>query len=89
MAAVSPFLNAGAGVSADSLAVLHLQRDAQVPVIVKGAHVASEHYVEGVVINTRFGSFPHSTLVDKPWGSQILASVVDRIIGKSEYSSNL
>jgi tRNA (adenine57-N1/adenine58-N1)-methyltransferase catalytic subunit len=29
------------------------------------------------VTNTRFGSFPHSTLVGLPWGSQVRASLVD------------
>lgn len=29
------------------------------------------------MVNTRFGSFPHSTLIDAPWGSQIRASRVD------------
>ena len=27
--------------------------------------------------NTRFGSYPHSTLIGKPWGSQVRASAVD------------
>jgi tRNA (adenine57-N1/adenine58-N1)-methyltransferase len=34
-------------------------------------------YAEGKVENTRFGSFPHSTLLNQPWGAQVLASVVD------------
>lgn len=74
---ISPFLNAGDVAAADALAILQLQRAALVPVTIKGAHVASEDYVEGIVTNTRFGSFPHSTLVDQPWGSQIRASKVD------------
>ena len=28
-------------------------------------------------MNTRFGSFPHSTLIEIPWGSQVRASAVD------------
>jgi tRNA (adenine57-N1/adenine58-N1)-methyltransferase len=34
-------------------------------------------YAEGNVTNTRFGSFPHSTLLGLPWGSQVRASKVD------------
>lgn len=34
-------------------------------------------YVEGAVLNTRFGSFPHSTLIGVPWGAQVRASDVD------------
>ena len=39
---------------------------------------ASEQgYAEGAVTNTRFGSFPHSTMIGIPWGTQVRASVVD------------
>jgi tRNA (adenine57-N1/adenine58-N1)-methyltransferase len=38
---------------------------------------ADDGYAEGAVTNTRFGSFPHSTLIDTPWGSQVRASKVD------------
>ena len=34
-------------------------------------------YDEGVVTNTRYGSFPHSTLAHAPWGAQVRASEVD------------
>lgn len=34
-------------------------------------------YAEGYVANTRFGSFPHSTLLNVRWGSQVKASIVD------------
>ncbi|GAM83923.1 hypothetical protein ANO11243_019130 [Dothideomycetidae sp. 11243] len=77
MATISPFLNAGNSATPQSLAVLQLQRDALVPVLLSAADTASEDYVEGVVENTRFGSFPHSTLINQAWGSQILASKVD------------
>ncbi|RAL62924.1 hypothetical protein DID88_004765 [Monilinia fructigena] len=36
-----------------------------------------EGYAEGKVTNTRFGSFPHTTLIGIPWGTQVLASKVD------------
>lgn len=38
---------------------------------------ADDGYVEGAVTNTRFGSFPHSTLIGLEWGSQVRASKVD------------
>lgn len=41
------------------------------------SNAEQEGYAEGVVTNTRFGSFPHSTLIDVPWGSQVRASQVD------------
>lgn len=34
-------------------------------------------YSEGVVTNTQFGSFPHSTLIGVGWGCQVRASKVD------------
>ncbi|KAF7196015.1 tRNA (adenine(58)-N(1))-methyltransferase catalytic subunit trm61 [Pseudocercospora fuligena] len=38
---------------------------------------ADDGYAEGAVTNTRFGSFPHSTLIGSEWGSQVRASKVD------------
>jgi len=73
----SPFLHPGPSSSASSLAVLHLRRDQLLPTILRNAEDGTEDYAEGHVTNTRFGSFPHSTLVDLPWGSQVLASKVD------------
>jgi tRNA (adenine57-N1/adenine58-N1)-methyltransferase catalytic subunit len=73
----SPFLNPGASSAADKLAILHLRRDALVPAILKTHDDEERGYDEGKVENTRFGSFPHSTLIGKPWGSQIAASHVD------------
>ncbi|KAL6704529.1 tRNA (adenine-N(1)-)-methyltransferase catalytic subunit trm61 [Coniothyrium glycines] len=72
---VSPFLDPGAHASANSLATLQLRRDHLIPAVL--APDGDSDYAEGKVENTRFGSFPHSTLVNKPWGTQILASVVD------------
>ncbi|PNS21144.1 tRNA (adenine(58)-N(1))-methyltransferase catalytic subunit TRM61 [Sphaceloma murrayae] len=73
----SPFFNAGSSAAANSLAVLHLKRDLQVPVSLRDSKDISEGYAEGAVTNSRFGSFPHSTLINQPWGSQVLASKVD------------
>lgn len=73
----SPFFHPGPASSASSLAVLHLRRDQLLPTILRNAEESTFDYAEGHVTNTRFGSFPHSTLVDLPWGSQVLASKVD------------
>ncbi|KAF2220699.1 S-adenosyl-L-methionine-dependent methyltransferase, partial [Elsinoe ampelina] len=77
MATVSPFFNAGTTATADSLAVLQMKRDHQLQIILSNDERVADGYAEGPVTNTRFGSFPHSTLLDQPWGSQILASKVD------------
>ena len=73
----SSFLQSGSSASADSLAVLYLRRDLQIPTILREQDEKDEGYDEGKVTNSRFGSFPHSTLIGAPWGSQILASAVD------------
>ena len=52
-----------------------MRRDHLIPAVL--APNGDSDYAEGKVENTRFGSFPHSTLVDQPWGTQVLASVVD------------
>ncbi|KAI1406565.1 tRNA methyltransferase complex GCD14 subunit [Hypoxylon fuscum] len=77
MASISPFLDPGPRTRPDTLALAHLSRDNIQPVYLQDASGAVDGYAEGAVINTRFGSFPHSTLLGKPWGSQIRASVVD------------
>lgn len=73
----SPFLYPGATSSSDQLAILHLKRDLQTPTILKSTDEKDEGYAEGKVTNTRFGSFPHTTLIGIPWGTQVLASKVD------------
>lgn len=74
---VSPFLDPGSVTKPNSLAIVQLSRDNLLPVylqVTKGAH---DGYAEGAVVNTRYGSFPHSTLIGVKWGSQIRASNVD------------
>ena len=61
----------------EGLAIIHLKRDLQIPAILKDRDEDDEGYSEGKVINTRFGSFPHSTLIGLPWGTQVRASKVD------------
>ncbi|KAE8152494.1 putative tRNA methyltransferase subunit GCD14 [Aspergillus avenaceus] len=73
----SPFLNPGPQSKLDSLALLQLRRDLTIPTILQLQDDQDQGYKEGKVTNTRFGSFPHSTLHDQPWGSQIIASKVD------------
>ncbi len=74
---VSPFLDHGFQTRADSLAIVLLSRDNLQPVYLRESEGEHDGYAEGVVLNTRFGSFPHSTLLDIPWGSQVRASNVD------------
>ncbi|MCJ1369784.1 tRNA (adenine-N(1)-)-methyltransferase catalytic subunit trm61 [Loxospora ochrophaea] len=73
----SPFLNPGPCAEVESLAVLRLKRDHQIPTLLRNRDDENEGYDEGKVTNTRFGSFPHSTLINLPWGSQVRASAVD------------
>ncbi|KAK4500472.1 hypothetical protein PRZ48_008661 [Zasmidium cellare] len=75
MARPSPFFHTAPTATADSLAILHLTRDNLLPI--KLQTTADDGYAEGAVTNTRFGSFPHSTLIGLEWGSQVRASKVD------------
>ncbi|KAF1363443.1 tRNA methyltransferase complex GCD14 subunit [Lizonia empirigonia] len=72
---ISPFLDPGTHSSAQNLGIVQLRRDHLIPAVL--APNSDSDYAEGKVENTRFGSFPHSTLVNQPWGTQVLASVVD------------
>jgi len=71
----SPFFHTPPTAEAESLAILHLKRDSLIPVNLRAT--ADDGYAEGAVMNTRFGSFPHSTLIGLEWGSQVRASRVD------------
>jgi tRNA (adenine57-N1/adenine58-N1)-methyltransferase catalytic subunit len=73
----SPFLHPGTVSAVDKLSIIHLRRDLQVPTVLRERDEDDEGYLEGKVVNTRFGSFPHSTLIGLPWGSQVRASKVD------------
>jgi tRNA (adenine57-N1/adenine58-N1)-methyltransferase len=75
--AVSPFLDPGPRTKPGSLAIVALSRDNLMPVYLQESKSAHDGYAEGVVVNTRYGSFPHTTLLNMPWGSQIRASNVD------------
>lgn len=73
----SPFLTPGTRSQPDTLALLHLRRDQTIPTILRIHDDENQGYKEGKVTTTRFGSYPHSTLLDEPWGTQIVASKVD------------
>ncbi len=74
---VSPFLDPGPRTIPNSLAILQLSRDNLQPVYLQTPTGKHDGYAEGAVVNTRYGSFPHSTMLGVPWGSQIRASKVD------------
>ena len=71
----APFFYTPATATAESLAILHLKRDNLIPVTLR--EHADDGYAEGAVTNTRFGSFPHKSLIGLEWGSQVRASKVD------------
>ena len=73
----SPFLTPSTRSKSDEPALLYLRRDLTTPTILRTYDDENLGYQEGKVANTRFGSFPHSTLIDQSWGSQIIASKVD------------
>jgi len=75
----SSFFNPGSTTTEGQIASLHLSRDQLLPVRLStvASKAEDQGYAEGLVTNTRFGSFPHSTLIDIPWGCQVLASKVD------------
>ncbi|KAI1821838.1 tRNA methyltransferase complex GCD14 subunit [Xylaria intraflava] len=77
MVTISPFLDPGPVATPGALALIHLSRDNVQPVYLTKDSGTVDGYAEGAVINTRFGSFPHSTLIGQPWGSQVRASIVD------------
>lgn len=71
------FLQPGPRTAPGDLAIILLSRDQYEPVILERFAGAVDGYAEGAVLNTRFGSFPHETFLDIPWGSQVRASKVD------------
>lgn len=73
----SPFLDPTSTATTNSLAILYLKRDLLLPIVLQAQDPLHEGYSEGKVTNTRFGSYPHSTLIGKSWGSQVRASAVD------------
>jgi tRNA (adenine57-N1/adenine58-N1)-methyltransferase len=72
MVSSSPFLTPNTTASNGTLALISLGRD-HIPTILTGP---TDEEPEGKITNSRFGSFPHTTILDLPWGSQITASNV-------------
>ncbi|KAI4283340.1 MAG: hypothetical protein L6R38_002225 [Xanthoria sp. 2 TBL-2021] len=73
----SPFLQPSSAACPDALAVLHLKRDLLTPTVLRTYDDEQLGYAEGKVTTTRYGNYPHTTLIGQPWGSQIKASLVD------------
>jgi tRNA (adenine57-N1/adenine58-N1)-methyltransferase len=84
MLETSPFFNPGARSKRGSLALLSLGRD-QLPVLLRAAPDPTTTDPDAAtappeeIVNTRFGSYPHSTLTDVPWGAQVSASNVGAV----------
>ncbi|EPQ63122.1 BgtA-20738 [Blumeria graminis f. sp. tritici] len=74
---LSPFLYPGETSKVNVLSIVYMKRDLQIPTILRDHDDKNEGYAEGKVLNTRFGNFPHSTLIGLPWGTQVRASLVD------------
>jgi tRNA (adenine57-N1/adenine58-N1)-methyltransferase len=70
----SPFFAPSSTTTNKSLAIISLKRDQQIPTVLQAITPADP---EDAITNTRFGSFPHSTLLNQPWGSQVIASNVN------------
>ncbi|KAF4120763.1 tRNA (adenine57-N1/adenine58-N1)-methyltransferase catalytic subunit [Geosmithia morbida] len=74
----SSFLEPSLRSTPGDLAIILLARDTYQPITLdQSSGAAVDGYAEGAVLNTRFGSFPHSTFIGAPWGSQVRASIVD------------
>jgi tRNA (adenine57-N1/adenine58-N1)-methyltransferase len=73
---VCPFFSPGALTSDKHLGIISLKRDLQVPTLLRAQSAANP---TDEITNTRFGSFPHSTILNLPWGSQIVASKVETV----------
>jgi tRNA (adenine57-N1/adenine58-N1)-methyltransferase len=72
--AASPFLYPGSTTQDHSLGIISLKRDLQVAILLQAPNPSNP---TDQITNTRFGSFPHSTLLNRPWGSQVVASKVE------------
>ncbi|KAF2841337.1 tRNA methyltransferase complex GCD14 subunit [Patellaria atrata CBS 101060] len=79
----SPFLDPGTHSAPNSLALLYLRRDLLQPLLLPSVDTSSTSEAVDPVINTRFGSYPYSTLVNQPWGTQISATAISKKPSKS------
>ncbi|KAF2663634.1 tRNA methyltransferase complex GCD14 subunit [Microthyrium microscopicum] len=69
----SPFLTPCATTTSNTLALISLKRDETIPALL---HAPTPTDPSDPIANTRFGSYPHSTLLHLPWGTQVAASNV-------------
>lgn len=72
--APSPFLDPGLRTSDGKLALIALSRQSTIPAVLRSPNLSDP---TDEITNTRFGSFPHGTLLNKEWGTQIVASKID------------
>lgn len=70
----SPFLCPGIQTEDGNLALIALSRQSTIPSLLRAANASNP---TDEITNTRFGSFPHSTLLGSLWGCQVKASKVD------------
>ena len=70
----SPFLCPGIQAEDGNLALIALSRQSTIPALLRAANASNP---TDEITNTRFGSFPHSTLLGGLWGCQVKASKVD------------
>ena len=75
----STFLDFDSISRSNSVAALYLRRNHYLPLVLESKGN------KDAVVHTRFGSFPHSTLLKLPWGTQVAASKVN---GKGEAASS-
>jgi tRNA (adenine57-N1/adenine58-N1)-methyltransferase catalytic subunit len=76
---MSAFLTPSNTATNHGLALISLGREHVAVVLNAPVSSADDQDRQDPITNTRFGSYPHSTLVNVPWGSQILASNVGAI----------
>jgi tRNA (adenine57-N1/adenine58-N1)-methyltransferase len=69
----SPFFDPGLSTADGKLALIALSRQSTIPALLRSSN-SSDPTDE--ITNTRFGSFPHSTLLNKHWGTQVVASKI-------------
>jgi len=70
----SPFLCPSNQAEDGNLALIALSRQSTIPTLLRAANSSNP---TDEITNTRFGSFPHSTLLGSLWGYQVKASKVD------------
>lgn len=70
----SPFFDPGLSTANGKLSLIVLSRQSAIPALLRSPNPTNP---TDEITNTRFGSFPHSTLLNRQWGTQVVASKVD------------